>query len=283
MTINDKPSVETNFIVLSAAWTVAQAQLLLDHTPCAFVIVRRTDGAYYYWFSRAALREKLDSIPDHVPLMDALNLHEYTATRTIRREQVADTSGTAVVLDEDGAISGFVVPPGQAKNIPTESSPFTAYPAVVAPRYATLNVPFDLAVGFRNTPDPALIGGATPLVVADVQPTEDCMLVVTGDGVTFNRSTDWLPWRMNEMRLFSATPTRTGQCSIRVDYYRQRQLIGHAERRVAVDTNDLPEATPGAPLDFRPKDMDLLITLRRDGDLLRWTAVPHDGVQSQYV
>ncbi len=273
---SDTAVFSTNFIVVDAEWTVAQAQLVLAHAACPFVIVRRTDGAYYYWYPHADLRKTLDSIPDHVPLIDALNLHEYTATTTIPPEQVVDTSGPAVVLGQDGVISGFVVPPGQSKSPTTPSSTFAAYPAIIAPAYTAGQEPFDVVVGFRNTPDPALIGGATSLIVADVQPTEDCMIVLTGDGVTFDRSTDWLPWRMNEMRLFTATPTRKGHCSIRVDYYRQRQLIGHAERRVAVDTNDLPDATPGAPLHFRPSDMDLLITLRRDGDLLRWPAMPQD-------
>ena len=274
---SDTKVFSTDFIVLDAEWTVAQAQLVLQHTASDFVIVRRSQLDYLvYLFPLQIVRRRLDAFDDDTVLLHALDLHEYTATTTIRLEHVVDTSGPAVVIDQDGVISGFVVPSGQSKSPTTASSTFAAYPAIIAPVYAAVEQPFDVVVGFRNMPDPALIGGSTPLIVTDLQPTEECLLVVTGEGIRFDRSTDWLPWRMNEMRLFSATPTRTGQCIIRVDFYRQRQLIGQAERWVAVDSNDLPKAPPSRPLDFRPNDMDLLITLRRDGDVLRWTAMPRD-------
>ena len=207
---SDTAVFSTNFIVLDAEWTVAQAQLVLAHTASDFVIVRRSQPSHrVYLFPLQIVRRRLDSFDDDTALLHALDLHEYTATTTIRPEQVVDTSGPAVVLGQDGLISGFVVPPGQSKSPTTPSSTFAAYPAIIAPAYVAEKQPFDVVVGFRNTPDTALIGGASPLIVTDVQPTEDCMIVVTGAGVTFDRSTDWLPWRMNEMRLFTATPTRT--------------------------------------------------------------------------
>ncbi|GAA5530514.1 TCAD7 domain-containing protein [Herpetosiphon gulosus] len=269
-------SINRRLLVLQAGWTVAQAQLLLAHSQAEYVVIQRTEPQTYWYVYRLEVVQK-DLSPHHpdVAIYLALNLQETSASPTLNSNQLENAEYLSVVLDDQHHLQGVINPSAQAKG--TEFDPFfKAYPSVVAPNHAQLNQAFDLAVGFRDTPDAGLIGGHNPIVIHGLQVDEQCTIMLSGDGLQFDREQAELAFDMQATLFFKATPTRTGRCMMYVDYYRQRQLVGHAERVVLVDSNAEPEPSDASPFDFGSTPVDLLINLRRDGDTFKWTAMPHD-------
>jgi hypothetical protein len=292
---------QQTFVLLPATWTVEQARVFMEDLEFSHVIVQRDEPEeLFYLFDAGRAMRVLKSAPADQPLVVAFDLHESSATPALDgqldRRAVPDR---AVVLDE-GRPAGFVdrtnpdvsfgVDDGQP--IPKGlDDRFSAFPALSAPERVASEIPFDVFVGFRSDPDPDL-SSSGPLVFENVQPGEECLVVLIPDGATLDRTFDQLPLRMNANMRFVCTP-KPGATSITLtaQFFYRSQFAGSATRQVAVGAPATPappqpatSATlvrpqPAAPanpcrmtLPNEQQYVDLTVTISKTGDNgLHWT------------
>jgi CHAT domain-containing protein/uncharacterized protein associated with vWA-MoxR-VMAP ternary system len=158
--------IDTSFIRLDAAWTVAQALEVLSAVRAKRVIVHRLDpqkGEFFYAYVRDQLLAQLQGAGAGVRLVDALNLHEYTATPVTAGDQ-SGLDGPHVVV-ADGQIVGLAVP--GTRGVPEN---YTAQP-----RNLSAEAPHEIAAGAE-----------APIVVKlgalDDKPVEDGKTVTVAIG-----------------------------------------------------------------------------------------------------
>jgi len=226
--------IDTSFIRLDAAWTVAQALEVLAAVKTKRVIVHRLDpqkGEFFYAYVRDQLLAQLQGAGAGYHLVDALNLHEYTATPVIAGDQ-SGLDGPRVVV-ADGQIVGLAVPGtrgvpesynAQPRNLSAE-----APHEVAAGAEAPIVVKLD-ALDVDVKPDPA----AKPITVAI---GDELKLVVMASGaVAIKGPTDaTLKVTADEAtQLFTIRGTKVGDGKVTVYAFRNGQGVGSINVQVRV-------------------------------------------------
>jgi hypothetical protein len=294
-----------SFVVVDSRWAVAQALAFLRGVRTTHVVVQRIDAGggprHLYLHPLDGLLRTLGSRPADETLHQALDLHEYQADEQRDAASDADQAPPVVVVTDGAAIVGFidtrVVPQGQderpraawyamdtasptlerAAGFPlTKARPFRAYPSLSAPDAVPPATPFDLFVGFRPTPDPAL-GTPQAIEVPSPDPGKDCLVLLSGDGVDLDREHARIPLRDDAVVRFTGT-LRPGVAvgSVKVHYVYDQQVIGGARREIrstAASPQPLPaEARPtpcrmGLPEAAAAVDLTVSVSHQDDGTL----------------
>lgn len=300
-----------SFVVVGSRWTAAQALSFLRGVRTSHVVILRVDDdgqRYLYLQGRNDLLRMLQSRGGDETVHRMLDLHEHMAVDQRDAGSDADSAPAVAVVTDGAAIIGFVdsrtAPSGGAPvrsggAMPADFAPFgplggsagdlsaaldrtfdvektfRSYPALTAPAMVTPEVPFDVFVGFRPTPDPAL-GNAKVIEVPAPEPGKQCLVLLSGDGVTLDREHDLVPLRDDVQVRFSGT-LRPGVevGSVKVHYVYDQQVIGAARREIRSVAAALPvvaEARPNACRMSLPEasaavDLTVSVTHLSDGTL----------------
>lgn len=115
-----------NFILVHSDQPTAQAMQALHRLKAAYVIVRRwEDGTiYHYLYTAQAFLDRLAHADANQPLLEALNLHEWSATPSLNLYADAESAPARCVITEEDRVIGFYdaqVPPSQTKSTRGES------------------------------------------------------------------------------------------------------------------------------------------------------------------
>jgi hypothetical protein len=278
--------MEDTFVMLSAGWTVAFARRFLRGVAFTHVIVQRLDRDFWYLFRREHALGMLTDVDPSTRLTHAFNLHEYAATTARDSSSDADTAPDQVVVLHNGRAVGFF----DAETVPSEwarsersrqesatrdDGSFTAYPALSMPAAVAPETPFDITVGFRDTPDPDLTDSGA-IHVEHVPPRKECLVVLVGDGVALDREHDTLPLRVNALlRFIGQLKTGVKDATVKALFFLEGQLIGTAKRQVAlVGAAPEPASDAGCPFKINQPlpqssiDFWVCLTCLRDGTLV---------------
>lgn len=283
--------MDQSFVLVLSTWTMRKLVAFLSHARYSHIVVLRQEGEsrYHYLFSKAALRDAVTRFPADATVHQAFNLHEYskTAEASASADAGEATAPATVVLDDEGHVVGFIdtqvepTPPSAAVTArgaqPSQTAgPFTGYSSLVAPDVAKAGVPFDIAVGFSDTPDPKL-GNIDPIRIEKPRPGDRCLVVLSGDGITLDRDRDHVPISTNAVVHFSGTLHEgVDQGRVKALFIYDDQVIGLAQREILsahVDRLEPVGGTLGSPCRMSlPQqasavDVTVSITLKRDGTL----------------
>lgn len=217
-------------VTVDAHQTMAGAVTRVAGLPYeAYVVVRRRDGEdlYFYVFSAGFVRMIAEAWPES-PVVDALNLHESGAVRTVTSAEAAQAGGYAVVVDgevalgvvaSDGGTRGGDFDLGPTRGDPTgmvplerrssdaddlpvsagepevggparTQAPFTAFPEVACPSRTAVGRPFDVVVGLTMQ---APVDAGDGAVTVDTQLSEfDLVVTISAAGFATTRTRDVL-------------------------------------------------------------------------------------------
>ena len=256
--------MDESFVLAMSTWTVARLVAFMAKTRFTHLVVLRQEGGvrYRYLFSRRDVDNMLARAMPGATLHAAFDLHEYGATPEFDPSADADAVAVdrALVVDAD-RVAGFVdsremplpadagapIQRGETRAAaPTDAAqPFTAYPALsVGPAAAT--EAFDIYAGFRATPDTAL-GGADAIRVGAPDRGKQCLLVLSGDGVTITPDHAYVSLEPNALVRFSGTfNAGMTTASIKALFIYDQQVIGSARREVSVDGQQPARPVPAA-------------------------------------
>ena len=289
--------MDQSFVLVLSTWTMGKLVAFLSKARYSHIVVLRQEGEtrYHYLFSKAALKDAVTRYPPEAIVHQAFGLHEYTATAeaSASADVSEATAPATVVLDNEGHVVGFIdtqvepAPPIEAVTArrtrgiqPQTAGPFTGYSSLVAPDVAPAGVPFDIAVGFSDTPDPKL-GNLDPIRIEKPRPGDRCLVVLSGDGLTLDRDRDHVPLATNARVHFSGTlHDGVEQARIKALFIYDDQVIGVAQRDIQsahVDPQE-PIGTLSSPCrvalpqQASAVDVTVSITLKRDGTL-EWLIV----------
>ncbi|MDB5752127.1 MAG: hypothetical protein JWP65_2548 [Ramlibacter sp.] len=290
-----------SFVVVNSHWTGAQALSFLRGVRTSHVVILRVEDEgrrYLYLHSRGDLQKMLRARGAHQTVREALDLHEHMAVEQCDTACAADSAPPVAVVTDGAAIVGFVdsrsAPGGGAQvrsfdlglagltgGLPgiirglQRLKPFRAYPALTAPEVAVAQVAFDVFVGFRSTPDPVL-GDAKQIEVPAPDPDKQCLVLLSGDGVTLDREHDLIALRNDVVVRFTGT-LRPGVevGSVKVHYVYDQQVIGGARREIRSIAAALPVAAQAHPTPCRMSlpeagaavDLTVSVTHLNDGTL----------------
>jgi Ternary complex associated domain 7/CHAT domain len=284
------------FVLISSRWSSAQALAFLRGVRSSHVVVLRVEDngeRYVYLHLRRELVARLKAARPQATVHEVLDLHEYRATEQAEQGSDADAAPEVAVVTDGDSIVGFVdarvapdtalrersvieVATGAADAVRAER-PFRAYPALTAPDEVAVGQPFDLFVGFRSTPDLAL-GDAKAIEVPTPDPAKQCLVLLSGDGVTLDREHDLVPLRENAVVHFTGT-LKVGATvgSVKVHYVYDQQVIGGARREIRAVEARLPEPLLARPNPCRmalpdaAAAVDLTVSLSHQSDgTLEW-------------
>jgi hypothetical protein len=139
-------------------------------------------------------------------------LHEYTATAALESSSNADTAPDQVVVLHEGRAVGFFDAEAvldhrtgfdyEAVRFFRRPIDLEIYPALSMQVAVVPDTPFEITVGFRDTPDPDLTD-SSPIHVERVRRSDDCLVVLVGDPVTLDREYDTRPLRVNVLLRFT--------------------------------------------------------------------------------
>jgi hypothetical protein len=165
-----------------------------------------------------------------------------------------------------------------------DDTSFTAYPALSMPDAVAPETPFEITVGFRDTPDanPADSGA---IQVDHVPPGKECLVVLAGDGVTLDREHDSLPLRVNALlRFVGRLKAGATDGTVKALFFLDGQLIGAAKRRIVLagaardaESDAGPPFKIAGPLPQSGIDLWVNLTCLRDGTLIWRLAAPGSG------
>jgi hypothetical protein len=277
-----------SFVLLQSYWSVERALNFIRGVDASHVIVEREESneTYYYLFSQKHALELLSVADPRASIHIVLDLHEYTAVDVLDASASADDAPDRVVVLDAGEVVGFF---DAMETSSLESSPlrgstrdrFEAYPSLTAPEQVKSDESFDIFVGFRGDPDPELIQSGR-MIFEDIEPADECLIRIIGDGVDLDRNHDLLPFRENAQVRFTCRP-KAGfvEAVVKAHYLHRQQIIGTAERRVAIAQQGAEGTLPSGDLSPNPcrlelpspdRDVDLTVTVTysTNGDL-QWT------------
>jgi len=280
---------EDTFVLLPASWSVAQASRFIEGLEFTHVIVRRVEpqNDYYYLYTKAEILRKLAQADGQQTIHVAFNLREYEATEVRDAHASADDAPDRTVVVEEGRAVGFfdVTDPtsflvkGPSRGVQPDR--FEAYPSLEVPEQVAPEAQFDIFVGFRSNLDPRLVQSGR-MVFDDIEPGEECLVVVIPDGVELDRNHDSLPLRVNaQVRFACRAKTHVSEATIKAQYFYKHQLVGTAQRSLTIGMDK--KETISIALDRPPNpcrltapdsgsnvDMTVIITYSNDGSL-QWT------------
>lgn len=298
---------QTSFVVVPAAWTVAQAQAFVAGQDKAYVIVMRTDAAqpYYYLYTLAQFDSELRLHPGDTPLLYALNLHEYTSTAVLDDPNLTGLSPARYVVVVDGRVVGYreaahYLPPDATfpSGVPSyglegfekdlefpKPADFNAFPKVDAPAQVAPAAEFMIVVGFRSDRDP-LLDKIAPIHIQNPPPNAKLTVVLFTEGLErLDGHRRQLPLDPDLNVTFRCKP-RAGvsEAEITVEYVYEGQVVGMATRHVQVGAQQImadarskmtpPEGNPCRLTSLTDAHrVDLTVTIQRDGDKLFWSIV----------
>jgi hypothetical protein len=293
--------MDESFIMAPSDWTLEKLVAFIRKARFSHLVVLREEGPerYLYLRSRREVRDVITAAAPNVTLHQAFNLHEYTATPEV--EASADSAGMShdqAIIVEEGRVVGFIddrEPPAasgafaEIRAYPMDEGPgvivdkpFRAYPELSVPDQVPASGPFDIFAGFRDTPDPKL-GGGDPIQVDKPEPDKDCLLLLSGDGVTIDPDHAYVPLRSNAVARFTGTlASGAMRASVKALFVYDNQLIGSARRELEVQgASDGTSPVSGAvsspcrmklPGPETAVDITVSVNHKRDGTL-EWTLV----------
>ena len=103
--------VMDTFVMLQADWPADKAYKLIEGLDPTHVIVHRIEpeNDYYYLYTKSEALNRLMHANDQMPILEAFDLHEYTATPALDAYANArTTSDRAFVVVEEGRVIGFL-------------------------------------------------------------------------------------------------------------------------------------------------------------------------------
>jgi Ternary complex associated domain 7/CHAT domain len=230
-----------SFVLLQSYWSVEQALNFMRGIDASHVIVEREEGnqMYYYLFSQQSALALLHSTDPRVTIHVALDLHEYTSVAALDGSASADDAPDRVVVLDGGEVVGFfdATEPtsfGTSKLRGGFRDRFEAFPSLTAPDQVKSDESFDIFVGFSGDSDPELAPSGR-MIFENIEPGDECLIVLIGDGVDFDRNSDQLPFRENAQVRFRCRP-KPGfvEAAVTAQYQHRQQIIGTAQRRIVI-------------------------------------------------
>lgn len=225
----------TDFVLLEANWTGEFATRVLQASTHETIIVHRLrkDEEYYYVFPRFHVERMLAQYPPMAPVVDVLNLHEWSADPRTGPGQPAPQGRAAVVLD-DGQLVGFAQPEeGAQRSADLESKPRTPR---LEKRNLRADFPSSLVVGKQATLKVYLSKqkpprGATGLAVEQPQGTQLDVVVQARRGLEVlgdpaGKLVIGAPDEFEPLR-FQLRATEAGDGDARVIVFRDGAVIGY--------------------------------------------------------
>jgi hypothetical protein len=256
--------MQQSFLLVLSTWTIERLANLLrsaGRAPFTHVIVERPehDRVYHYLYSKKEVLDFIQRNPPEYILHQAFDLHEHTSVPEVQGE--ADVSevpaGRAVVMSDEHAVGFFddtTQPPlkmvseralSQSSPAPAAAAaagtgtgavarPFSAFPALKAPDEAAPKDSIDVLVGFSSKPDAKVQGGGA-INIPDADRGRDCLILLTGDGITLDPPQVYVPLRENALTSVSGIiDAHATSVIIRALYVYRDQVIGSVRRDVAV-------------------------------------------------
>lgn len=294
--------MDDSFVLVRAEWSMAKLLTVLDRSPVSHLIIVREEGdtRYHYLYSQRAARQVIASASPDITLEKPFKLHEYNSTLTVPASTDADqpVPDQVVVLDGErvvgfldatelpdliGSATRFAVSEQsvsdsvEAYGSLTSPEPFEAYPSLTAPDQVREKAPFDIFVGFRDEPDTTL-EETTPILIEHPDPNKDCLVILSGDGVTVEPDHALVPLNPNAQARFSGTlqPGVT-RASLKALFVYNDQVIGSARRALKIEGVTAPpdsaNASESIPVQVTlpgPEyavDLTVSIDLKQDGTL----------------
>ena len=276
-----------SFVLLQSYWSAGQSLMFIEGINATHVIVHRQEieKTYYYLFPLPEALGVLGSTDPKTTVREALDLHEYTSVDVRQGSESADDAPDRVVVLDGGEVAGFFDATATANlgGVTYRGSApvrFEAWPSLNAPDQSAPDKSFDIFVGFRGDSDPGLVQSGR-MIFDHIEPGDECLIIVIGDGVDIDRNHDLLPFRENAQVKFTCTP-RPGvaEAIVKAQYFHRQQLIGTAQRSVSITAAGAHAAPPiekapnpcrlDLPTPEREVDLTVTITYSNDGDL-QWT------------
>ncbi|MBM4431623.1 MAG: CHAT domain-containing protein [Chloroflexi bacterium] len=264
------------FVVLQADWPAGKARHLIESLNPTHVIVHRTDGPrhLYYLFTRSLALGRLAAYHDHVPVREALDLHEHTSTPVADAYARAEGAPDRAVVIEEGRVVGFfdaaVAPRGPTRrdlHLPERGSvePVPRSLVVDFPEQVRLAETVSLLVSLSAE---AVAAAALPLALAVgtqvdivVQPRRGFDLVGPAEGsLVIADPEETLPLQ------FKLKATGLGPAQVRILAFQQGQPLGMITLAptviAATETVSEPARSheqPMTPISVHVPDLSLLI------------------------
>lgn len=277
---------EDTFVLLPASWLSGKARQFMKGLEFTHVIVQRTEEpqAYYYLYTKTEALNLLAHAGDQQLILDAFNLHEYTATAALDAHTNADKApDRTVVLDEGRVVGFFDVEDLTENGLTRRPQPtlavkrFEAYPTLEAPEQVLPEAEFEVIVGFRDDLDPHLIQSGQ-MTFYEIQPGDQCLVVLIPDGVEVNQYHGYLSLQMDaQVRFTCRAKPNVGEATVAAQYFYKNQMIGMARRIISIvkgNTRSIqsPIDNPcrlAVPDPSSYVDLTITITHSKDG-LLQW-------------
>jgi hypothetical protein len=285
---------DSTFVLLPADWTVAQARRYLEGLDYTHVIVRRTDDprpgspTYHYLYTKKKANARLDPLKDSQTIREAFDLHEPLGTPSLEGDTDADQAPDRTVVLDRGEVAGYFdateMPVHELRGVRSvprtlEATPsLEAYPALEAPERVAGGAEFEIEVGLRPDPDPRAVHSGT-MVFRDVQAGEQCLVVLVTEGIEVSPGHGLLPLRPDARISFRCrAQAADGTATVKAQFFFRNQLVGVAQRHIAVGAG--PGPTAAGPRDAPARlslpgpasqvDLTVTVTYGSDGTL-QWT------------
>tara|TARA_R110001592_G_scaffold363372_2_gene686284 strand:- start:157077 stop:158969 length:1893 start_codon:yes stop_codon:yes gene_type:complete len=296
--------MDESFGLALPEWTLEKLVAFLAGTHYSHLIILRPEGEthYRYLYSMREVWEIVHQWPPETTVQQAFDLHESTATPELTIDTaVADIFLPRVTVMDRGRVVGFIdeseIPAATGMFPPVRASlqlaasgaapPFEAYPSLTAPDTALPGDPFDIYVGFREQADPTLSGGGL-IRIENPDPNEDCLVILSGDGVTLDRDYDYVPLKCNaSVRFSGALKPGASEASVKALFSYKGQVISAARRQILAtgaaaepEVNTVVKNPCRIEMPSPETAVDITISLdsKRDGTL-EWRVIAPDYPQ----